>query len=101
MATATEPFLTNLLTIKDVLEHLGGISPGRVRFRPNFGTATVADLIAVNASKQGIFELVDGVLVEKPMGKLESCLAAVIIAILHNFALPLSDLFGEMDLQRP
>jgi Uma2 family endonuclease len=88
MATATEPLLSALLTLEDLLEHLGGISPSRVRFRPAFGTATEADLIKVNAEKKGILELVDGVLVEKAMGKMESLLAGAIIAILRSFVIP-------------
>ena len=88
MATATEPLLSEILTLDDLLEHLGGISPSRVRFRPTLGTATEADLIEVNAGKRGIFELVDGVLVEKPMGKVESLLAGAIIAILRSFVIP-------------
>ena len=74
-------------TIGDLLQALGGIGPTRVRFRPTPGTATEADLVAVNARKQGICELVDGVLVAKPMGKLESILAGAILAILREFVL--------------
>jgi Uma2 family endonuclease len=87
-ATKTETTLESLETLEDLLEALGGISPRRVRLRPKFGTATEKDLIAVNAAKQGIFELVDGVLVEKSMGKLESLLAAAILAILRGFIQP-------------
>ncbi len=83
IATATTPE-----TIEDLLEQLGGIAPGRVRFQPIPGTATELDLIEINALKRGIFELVDGVLVEKAMGKLESLLAGAIIAILRDFVLP-------------
>ena len=46
--TATEPLLSAILTIDDLLEHLGGISPSRVRFRPVPGTATEADLVGAN-----------------------------------------------------
>ena len=35
-------------TVADLLEHLGGISPSRVRFQPWPGTATVRDVIAVH-----------------------------------------------------
>ncbi len=89
MATATETTtaLESLETLKDLLESLGGISPGRVRFRPKFGTATEADLIEINARKKGIFELVDGVLVEKGMGYTESALALVVAGYLRAFVI--------------
>jgi Uma2 family endonuclease len=88
MATVTEAPLASIFTLDDLLEHLGGISPSRVRFRPMPGTATEADLVTANARKEAIYELVDGVLVEKGMGKLESLLAGAIIAILRGFVLP-------------
>ena len=44
MATATS--VDSIQTMEDLLECLGGIAPGRVRFRPPVGTATEADLIA-------------------------------------------------------
>ncbi|WP_435007334.1 Uma2 family endonuclease [Tundrisphaera lichenicola] len=86
MATATS--VEAIETVEDLLETLGGIDPKRVRIKPVLGTATEADLIAVNARKQGICELVDGVLVEKAMGFTESVLAGVILAILRGFIVP-------------
>jgi Uma2 family endonuclease len=88
MATVTEASLSDILTIDDLLEHLGGIAPSRVRFRPLPGTATESDLIEANARKVTIYELVDGVLVEKGMGFTESVLAGVILAILRDFVVP-------------
>ncbi len=76
------------MTAQDLLDQLGGVAPGRVRFNPLPGLATEADLIEVNARKQGICELVDGILVEKAMGKLESLLAVAIIGILRDFVSP-------------
>jgi hypothetical protein len=72
MSTVTESSLADIETLDDLLEHLGGIAPSRVRFRPLPGTATEADLIEANACKLTIYELVDGVLVEKAMGYNES-----------------------------
>lgn len=86
MATATR--LEAFQTLQDLLEALGGVAPTRVRFHPAPGTATGSDLIEINGRKRGIFELVDGVLVEKAMGKMESLLAASIISILRGFILP-------------
>lgn len=75
-----------LETLADLLEHLGGIAPHRVRFRPAPGTATEDDVLALrNSAERRLCELVDGVLVEKAMGFRESCLASVLIAILLTF----------------
>jgi hypothetical protein len=50
-------------TVADLLEHLGGVSPSRVRFQPWPGTATVRDVIAIHDAENRLCELVDGVLV--------------------------------------
>jgi hypothetical protein len=63
------------LTLADVLQQLGGISPRRVRFRPAPGTATEDDVVKIRDRERRLFELVDGVLVEKVMGYWESVLA--------------------------
>ena len=63
------------LTLADVLQQLGGISPRRVRFRPAPGTATEEDVIKIRDRERRLFELIDGVLVEKVMGYWESVLA--------------------------
>ena len=82
---ATLTFTSTTKTVADLLDHLGGIAPERVRMYPLPGLATEADLIAVNARKQGICELVDGVLMEKPMGYPESILALVLAGYIQSF----------------
>ena len=67
-------------TIADLLEHLGGVSPSRVRFQPWPGTATVRDVAAVHDTENRLCELVDGVLVEKVMGFDESIYAVLLSA---------------------
>ncbi len=62
-------------TMADVLEQLGGIPARRVRLHPVPGKATEHDLIAIQDKTNRNYELVDGVLVEKPVGHLESSLA--------------------------
>ena len=81
IATATAA----LDTLADLLEHLGGISPKRVRFRPAPGTATEKDVLAIHDREGRLYELVDGVLVEKAMGFSESLLAGALIEILRGF----------------
>jgi Uma2 family endonuclease len=72
-------------TLADVLKQLGGISPRRVRMNPAPGKATERDLLAVLDHTNRLCELVDGILVEKPTGTLESCLASLLIRLLGNF----------------
>jgi Uma2 family endonuclease len=73
------------LTLADVLQQLGGISPKRVRFRPAPGTATEDDVIKIHDRERRLFELIDGVLVEKVMGYWESVLAIELARLLGNF----------------
>ena len=73
------------LTLADVLQQLGGISPRRVRFRPAPGTATEDDVIKIRDRERRLFELIDGVLVEKVMGLPESGLGSAVIHILYAF----------------
>jgi Uma2 family endonuclease len=73
-------------TVADLLKDLGGIDPSRVRFPPSPGTATENDVIAIQDHEDRLYELVDGVLVEKVMGVLESLLAIVLGRFLETFA---------------
>ena len=88
MATATPSTLEDVETLEDLLESLGGISPARVRLHPWPGTATEADLVAFNARKITLCELVDGVLVEKGMSYRESYLAMMLARFLMAFVIP-------------
>src|SRR5262245_16298746 len=76
-------------TIADVLKQLGGINPSRVRADVPLGKATEADLVRLMDSSQRLYELVDGVLVEKTMGFPESFLAFHIGRLLGNFVVSL------------
>jgi Uma2 family endonuclease len=73
------------LTLADVLEQLGGLSPRRIRFRPAPGTATEEDVITIRDRERRLFELIDGVLVEKDMGYWESVLAIELARLWGNF----------------
>ena len=83
MAT-TSPF--NSLT--DLLDRLGGIPSDRVRLDPKPGTATEADLIALSDREDRLFELIDGVLVEKATSFRASFLAVSIAVSLRAFIDP-------------
>src|SRR5882672_11455094 len=77
---------TTQLTLADVLKQLGDISPSRIRVRPPLGTATEQDVIDIHRREKRLFELVDGVLVEKIMGYPESSIGIRIARWLANFA---------------
>src|SRR5438046_2484942 len=72
-------------TMADLLEQLGDVSPARVRLQPPPGMASVDDVLAIRRREGRLFELVDGVLVEKAMGYRESLLAAFLIKVLAAF----------------
>ena len=90
------------LTLADVLQQLGGISPRRIRFRPAPGTATEDDVIKIRDRERRLFELIDGVLVEKVTGYWESVLAIELARILGNFVSrrKLGTLAGEAGMLR-
>jgi Uma2 family endonuclease len=75
--------------LAELVERLGGIPLERIRFHPPPGTATEDDVIAaLEAPRKRLCELIDGVLVEKPMGYSESLLAALLIEVLNAFVRP-------------
>lgn len=71
-------------SLSDVLIELGGISGDRVHLTPTPGSATFDDLIDANANG-AMCELVDGTLVEKAMGWMESLVALALGSILREF----------------
>jgi Uma2 family endonuclease len=75
----------SVATIADLLEQLGGVPPHRVRLHPYPGTATEDDVREIEARENRLFELVDGVLVEKAMGFYESLLAVELASFLKEF----------------
>ena len=77
-------------TLSDLLEQLGDVTPERVRFRPAPGTATERDVLEAHGREGRLCELVDGVLVEKGMGFLESLLAGALIESIRSFIRPLN-----------
>lgn len=73
------------ITVADLLKSLGGIPSDRVRLQPHPGTATVRDALRVLAREDRICELVDGVLVEKPMSGYESVLGGIFVQLIRNY----------------
>lgn len=73
-------------TLQDLLDQLGDVPPDRVRMHPFPGTASQRDLLnPENKQPGGVLELVDGVLVEKPVGWTESRLATVLAGEIHAY----------------
>jgi Uma2 family endonuclease len=75
-------------TVDELLHQLGDIPAFRVRINPSPGYATVQDVIDVHEKERRLCELVDGTLVEKPMGYRESMIAGALIAFIRAFVIP-------------
>jgi Uma2 family endonuclease len=82
---ASAPTTTRLETFGELLEQLGDISPHRVRLHPPPGKATEKDVIKIHDRTNRLYELVDGVLVEKVMGYPEPSVTCTLIRLLGNF----------------
>jgi Uma2 family endonuclease len=72
-------------TVADLVASLGGIPLDRIRVCPPFGTATEKDVLEVERQTGCPCELIDGTLVEKTMGYIESFLAARIVYLIQVF----------------
>jgi Uma2 family endonuclease len=72
-------------TVADFQAHLGDIPAERIRLSPKPGCATEDDLIYLQDTKQALCELVDGILVEKPVGHYESAVAMTIGALVKSY----------------
>jgi Uma2 family endonuclease len=75
-------------TLADLLDRLGGVPLDRIRFKPFPGTATVQDVIDLQQREGKRCELVEGVLLEKAMGFIQSALAGLMIEMLRAFVVP-------------
>src|SRR5262245_60302272 len=75
-------------TAADLVKHLGGPAD-RILLKPVPGTARERDVVnLVDGDNKRLVELIDGVLVEKTVGALESMLACHLIHILKSFVDP-------------
>jgi Uma2 family endonuclease len=89
-------------TAVQLAERFGPILLQRIRMIPPPGLATEEDVVEIHDREDRLFELVDGVLVEKAMGAYESMLAMEIGRLLKNFvkAHKLGTVLGEAGLLR-
>lgn len=83
--SAPNPVLA-IETVADLLQRLVNVSPERIRFRPLPGAATEKDVLSPPEGSKRLYELVDGLLVEKAVGYYESRLALVLASLLEAFA---------------
>jgi hypothetical protein len=65
-------------TVADLLAAFGPIRMQRIRHSPAPGNATEQDVVDIYGREKRLYELVDGVLVEKTVGIHESLLALYI-----------------------
>ncbi len=84
-AVSPQPPFPDWWTLADLQRHLGDIPAERIRLYPQPGTATLDDVIRLDAERGYTCELVDGVLVEKPMGAFESRIALVLAYLLERY----------------
>jgi len=77
--------MKSLISVQDLIDELGGIAPERIRLRPLPGTAREQDVVQVHDHENRLCELVDGVLVEKAMGSIESLLATALAHQISTF----------------
>src|SRR5947209_16110098 len=72
-------------TMDELFHALGDISLKRVRVFPPIGRATPRDVTSILNRENRLYELIDGVLVEKVMGAPESFLALQIGRFITNY----------------
>ncbi len=83
-------------TMAELINRLGDVPLWRIRLSPPPGTATEDDMLAAECDDH-VCELIDGVLVEKAMGLLESQLGFMLGHLLQCYLdqNPIGALFGE------
>lgn len=90
------------LTLAELHELFGPMPAWRIRSQPAPGTATEEDWLALAYDIQKRCELTNGVLVEKPVGYMESRLATVLSYLIERFleTHPLGIVVGESAASR-
>src|SRR4051812_33822569 len=83
MSTSESP--PPVISLAELVHRLGDIPLERIPAVPHPGSATEADVLRRPGGEKRLYELVDGVLVEKPMGFYESILAAFLISRLEAY----------------
>lgn len=76
--------LSEIETMADLVKELG-VDGSRIRMHPPPGLATEKDVIEIHDRTNRLYELIDGVLVEKVMGHFESRVAAVLVFLFETY----------------
>lgn len=84
MAHAAQPAV-GTWTAADLLQRFGAVPLHRLRHDPPPGTATERDVAEIHHREDRLYELVDGILLEKTVGTYESYLAGVLTHLLWAF----------------
>ncbi len=97
---STTPFMPR--NVAELVTHVGSVPGDRIRLSPTPGTATDTDLIHACEQEKRLCELIDGTLVEKTMGAIESYLAMVLVEYLSRFVREndLGIMLGEVGMLR-
>jgi len=82
---ATVPAARPIKTLADLVNRLGGVPLDRIRFRPY--PATVQDVIDIQDREGRLCELIEGVLLEKTVGLIESRLAMFLGGLMNAFVI--------------
>lgn len=69
----------------EVMDRIGNVPLERLPYPPAPGMATEGDVLSRPSGEKRLYELVEGVLVEKPIGYLESRIAVILIHLLESF----------------
>jgi Uma2 family endonuclease len=77
-----------LWTVADLYRRFGPIPFERIRHDPPPGSGTVDDVVRLNDHEDRLYELVDGILVEKTVGYEESYIGGTILKLLRIFVEP-------------
>lgn len=98
--SSATPFVPQ--NVAELVAHVGDVPARRILLSPVPGSATEADLIRACEKEKRLCELIDGTLVEKAMGAIESYLALVLSRYLGNFIAEhdLGILLGEAGMLR-
>lgn len=97
-----QPPTVRYQTAAQWLHDLGDVPLERIVFDPWPGSATEADVLRLDDHEDRLCELVNGTLVEKPMGLIESVVACTLIRLLGDFVYPkrLGVVSGEAGMMR-
>jgi Uma2 family endonuclease len=76
------------LTLQEIFARVGDVPYWRIRSDPPPGTATEEDVERIRCQEDRLYELIDGVLVEKAVSEETAILAVELMGILREFVKP-------------